>query len=416
MLTFQFYKTLKALTKSKNICIALSGGLDSVVLLHLLAQQPDLNLRAIHVNHGLSPNASNWQHFCEQICKQYNIPLQINAINIEKINQKSLEDLARQGRYQVFKNTLTKNELLVTAHHLDDQAETVLLQLFRGCGPKGLAAMPKVMQFGLGQLARPLLDFSKEDLRAYANSHHLIWVEDESNENCTFDRNFVRQNLLPLIQSRWPTVTENIARTAHHCANSTQFIEQQIACELPTLLDESKRCLTVSLLLTKDEITQSYIIRYWLGQLQLPLPNSKKLATLLTQLRASQDSTVLVEWQDVSVRRYDNFLYAFKTFQPHDSKLILPWDCQSDFILPNDLGVISLTQLSQQGLEIHTLKEVTIRFRQGGERCRLTNRKHSHSLKKLFQTWRVPPWQRDRIPLLYDKEQLKAIIGFAICQ
>jgi tRNA(Ile)-lysidine synthase len=410
-----FLQIVTQLTDCKNFCIAFSGGLDSSVLLHLITRHPQFNIRAIHVNHGISPNATTWANFCQATCDRYRIPLQTTSINLIKSNQQSLEELARRGRYQVFRESLKQDEILLAAHHQDDQAETLLLQLFRGCGPKGLAAMPQMMALGQGHLARPLLTFSKKDLQAYASEHQIEWQEDESNQNCDFDRNFLRNNVLPLIQTRWPNITNNIARSAGHCANANQFIEGHIAKQSAQMITETGG-LSIPLVSLQDEVTQSYIIRHWLTRLNLPLPNSKKLTTLMQQLNARKDAVVLIEWQDVAVRRYGDYLYASTQFESHNSKLILPWDLKSDLVLPSGLGIISIKALLQQGLDVSSLQNVTIRFRQGGERCRLMHRNHSHCLKKLLQSWRIPPWQRDRIPLLYEKDQLKAIIGFAICQ
>jgi tRNA(Ile)-lysidine synthase len=420
MLTHEnFFKRLRAYTHLNEFCLAFSGGLDSSVLLHLFCQcrqqHPTIRLRAVHIHHGLSPHADQWAASCERVCHHYEVPIDIIKIAIAKNSQESLEELARNGRYQVFRELLRGDELLVTAHHQDDQAETVLLQLFRGAGPKGLAAMPIIAPFAKGILFRPLLAYQREQLKYYANSQQINWLEDESNQNLVFDRNFIREALLPLIKTRWPTISDNLMRVAGHCAQADKFIEKNIAHLFNNLIDPGTNRLAVEGLLSFDKPIQNYIIRFWLQYLNRPLPSTALLEVLHQEILACrQDANPIVRWKDIEIRRYHNYLYAMPPLKYHDPAMVISWDLNEDLVLPNDLGTMSLSSLKQQGLNPVDLDQVTIRFRQGGERCRLPNRPHSHSLKKLFQEWRVPPWQRGRIPLLYSKNKLRAIIGYAV--
>lgn len=416
----QFLPHISSLTNATRFLIAFSGGLDSSVLLHLFVQcktfNPKLELRAVYINHGLSPNADHWQQVCHRTCDEYGVTLVIKKLQLKKKPQQSLEELARIERYQAFRELLADNEILITGHHQDDQAETVILQLFRGSGPYGLAAMPVEAAFGKTALIRPLLNFRRAALLAYAKQNDMTWLEDESNSNTTFDRNFLRQELLPMMEERWPGLINNLTRTARHCGQAKQYIEHSVQNLYLTIFEPATKGLKLSLLLEQDLVVQSYLIRYWLGQLAMPIPNTKKLNMLLEQLTCRHDAMPLVRWSNVEVRRYDGSLFALTLLQPHDVDTVIPWNLESDLELPADLGSISLQLLSDHGLDLSMLQDVTIRFRRGGERCRLLNRNHSHSLKKLLQLWRVPPWQRDRIPLLYSAEELKAVIGYAICQ
>lgn len=215
-----FHHIFKFTNKTKFL-IAYSGGMDSHVLLHsihdLRRQNPLLKIRAVHIHHGLNPNADYWVKHCSAICEQLNIELIVKTINVKK-NKHSLEALARELRYQEFIKIINTDECLLTAHHADDQAETLLLQLFRGGGPKGLAAMPKYKNFAQGSFLRPLLEFSRKDLYDYACKNQLNWIEDDSNENIGHDRNFVRHKLMPIITERWPGILTTLARSAEHCA------------------------------------------------------------------------------------------------------------------------------------------------------------------------------------------------------
>lgn len=422
LLDESFFSHLRDYTQKTEFCLALSGGLDSCVLLHLFheirKQNPHYKLRAIHVHHGLNLGADRWAKFCKEICHHYEIPLTIEKILICKEQGESLEELARNERYEVFKNFISDQEVLLTAHHQDDQAETVLLQLFRGAGPKGLASMPIYTTFANGFLLRPLLFYQRAEISAYAETKELVWVEDESNQNTQFDRNFIRKNVLPLIKTRWPCVSQNLMRVAGHCAKANGFIEANIQGIFLSIFDPSGKRLSIEKLLEYDEITQNYVLRYWLQYLGLGLPSTSKLQLLRPNLLFCRpDSMPVLFWKGVEVRRFDNHLYAFRPLLPHDASAIYDWDLRTGAIaLPNGLATISVNNLIKQGLEMVNLPQVvTIRFRQGGERCTLPGRTHQSSLKKLFNAWRIPPWERSRIPLIYAGEAIVAIVGYAIC-
>jgi tRNA(Ile)-lysidine synthase len=369
------------------------------------------------VHHGLSPNADAWARACQTFCDQYQIPIDISYIQLTKTPQESLEAQARMSRYSVLKKQLQPQEMLVTAHQQNDQAETVLLQLFRGAGPKGLAAMPLIASFGEDHsLFRPLLIFERYELEQYAIEKQLRWLDDESNRNIAFDRNFIRQELLPLIQTRWPKVITNLARTAQHCAKADQLLLQHHTQTFVSLFDPKTHTLSVSKLLVLNSEVQNHILRYWLQHLGYELPSTKKLQILRQEIvSCRKDAKPLIAWRGVEIRRYRDQLYAMTPLLNYDSSQVIAWDANHDLILPNGAGIITLASLTAQGLDLKTLESVTIRFRQGGERCRLPNRKHSHSLKKLFQDWAIPPWLRDRVPLLYSGKTLKAVIGYVIC-
>ncbi len=414
-----FIKQLRAVTSLKNFCLAFSGGVDSTVLVHLFNKfkqiEPNLSLRAIHVHHGLNQFADDWVISCQDICDRYHMPLLITYLNLPKKTKYSLEELARIERYQIFKTELRQNEVLVTAHHQEDQAETLLLQLFRGAGPKGLASMPMLTNFGQGFLLRPLLNFAKKKLLQFAEKENLNWIEDESNRDSAFDRNFLRQQIFPLLTQRWPSISKNLARSAWHCAQADHFIEAKIKLFFEEIFSSESKTLDIFKLIQHDFVTQSYIVRFWLKFLKFPLPNTKKIFMLLEQMvNAKIDSMPLLCWQEVEIRRFKGQLYAMPSLPAHDVTKIIPWDLKADLVLDQD-KIITRHELTELGLHLADLQNVTIRYRRGGENCRLPGRHHHHALKKLLQAWRVPPWERDRIPLLYTNEMLCAIVGYTAC-
>jgi len=211
--------------KSTTIWIAYSGGLDSQVLLHLCVQSKYMNkIKAIHIHHGLSKNADQWVEHCKETCQNLKIPLIIKYIQINEIKRKSLEELARHKRYEIFEELLEENDVLLMAHHADDQAETFLLRALRGSGIEGLSAIPQQRKLGKGILYRPLLNFSRMELQKYAHENNLKWIEDESNQCEKFDRNFLRKQIIPILKNRWKGLEKTLCRTAHIQTETAQLL------------------------------------------------------------------------------------------------------------------------------------------------------------------------------------------------
>jgi tRNA(Ile)-lysidine synthase len=422
-----------------------------------------LQLRAVHINHGLNPCAAKWSEECERCCRDLNIDSQQKSIHVKQALGESPEEAARLGRYTVFAELLAENDFLLTAHHQDDQAETLLLQLFRGAGPKGLAAMPSIKSFAAGFHARPLLDFTRHDLKQYAKEHSLQWIEDESNGNTDFTRNFLRHKVMPLLKTRWPTVTKTLSRVAKHCADASKIIEEAALQDLkenallrpppissvtklselempPTLsvkkiselgepatlsvkkLSELGEPLTLSVKKLSElgppsilsvkklsELTpmrQRQVLRTWISESKFPLPSALKLKQIqLDFLQAREDKSPHIQWKNVELRRYNHYLYLMKQRSLHHSLDIFHWDLQQPLLLPH-IGELHAINNQFEG------KQLTVGFRKGGEVCQLPGRKHHHELKKLFQLWNVPPWERNRIPLIYLDNKLIAVVGY----
>ena len=399
----------------KNYLIAYSGGLDSHVLLHLFARMRlrALNVRVLHVNHNLSANAASWSAHCAQVCGKLEIELLQLSVHAAAVSGKSPEDTARQLRYAAMLPVLTEQDILLTAHHQEDQAETLMLQLCRGAGPKGLAAMPALKKFGKGLLARPLLTISREQLRDYAQAHALQWVEDESNANPVFARNFMRHAILPLLQQRWPAIAKTLTRAAANCAEAQSLLDEMAAQDVAAAQGSTTNALSVGKVLMLSAPRQRQALRFWLRHLGFAVPGMLKLRQIQQDmLLARQDRQPRVEWPDVVLRRHGDDLLAAKPLVAHDATQIVTW------LYPQPLALTGLGELRSKpvigsGLAVD-LANVTVRFRRGGEVCQLPARVGRHDLKKLFQTWRVPVWQRDRIPLVYVGEELAAVVGWCV--
>ncbi|MEJ2621844.1 MAG: tRNA lysidine(34) synthetase TilS, partial [Candidatus Thiodiazotropha sp.] len=301
-------ETLNSLPQAGCCYLALSGGLDSCVLLHLLHQlSPQLTypLKAIHVHHGLQADADRWQRHCETLCADYAIPLISLELDLQSKRGQSLEALAREARYHAFAQQLSPGDLLLTAQHQDDQAETLLLQLLRGSGPAGLAAMPLLSEFTPGWLARPLLDESRQAIETYAKQHKLCWQEDPSNQDQRFDRNFIRHSVMPLLQSRWPAASVTLSRSARFSGEMLTLAREEMAVELERVKNSTTGALSVKALQGMSSIRIRHLLRYWFDSSGAPMPNSKKLIRIENEaIHGREDSKPLIVWSDWEIRRF----------------------------------------------------------------------------------------------------------------
>jgi len=378
-----------------NYWVALSGGIDSVVLLHFLHQDfPEFKISAIHVNHQLVPEAKAFENHCKKLCKQLHIPLTIKKINITKKPGESLEAKAREARYNLFKKLLKKNDILFTAHHLDDQAETFLFQVLRGAGLRGASAMPPISALGKGYLVRPFLSFSREALLDYATHQQLTWVNDPSNFDTQFDRNYLRHHIFPLFKKRWPQATKTFSRFAQHCAEQEILIAQFSEEDLKICHGDYLNTLKISSLLKFSVTQQKNILRVFIEKNNFSLPSEKILKEILKLCAARHDKNPIVSWGNTQCRRYQSNLFLLNTNNDRDEKLTSE----------------EMTWCKKNNIDLNTVK---ITFRKGGEKFKPHNSAHTRTLKNLFQEWKIPPWLRESIPLIYKNNQLIAIVGYA---
>jgi len=414
---------------AENYVVAYSGGVDSAVLLHVMQQllvdsdtlKLDLKiaskLEASHVNHNLHNNSSLWVKHCKQTCDLLNIPLTVHDIHLDRGNGESVEALAREKRYTCLEKHVSANTIVLTAHHQDDQAETLLLQLMRGSGPKGLASMPVVKPFSTGLLGRPLLNVSRADILDYAKQYGLNWIDDPSNFVTDYDRNFIRQKIFPLLQQRWPTAAKVMARSAEQCASSTDALQRLAADKI--LQCQGSKPLTLSCYQLKQpsRTTTQALIRCWLQQQKILMPSSKQLEQIIDNvLNSNVDAMPCVRLGEHEIRRYRDDLYVEHIFPEfaHTTKYMTPLDTCS---IPG-LGQFYFEKSVGLGFEWpdNGTKLLQIRYRQGGETCQPLRRTNQHKLKKLFQELSVPSWQRSRLPLLYDGKKMIAVADLLVCE
>jgi tRNA(Ile)-lysidine synthase len=372
----------------QHVWIALSGGLDSRVLLdvcHRIRADTSLEFHVIHVHHGLNPQADSWVRQCEAFCQDYGFDFQFSYINLDISSKVSLEEAARDARYQVFSGLMQPDDLLLTAHHQNDQAETLLLQLARGSGLKGLAAMPIIKTFAAGLHGRPLLAYSRQELLDYAKTHQLTWVEDDSNTNCEYTRNFIRHEVIPVLKSRWPSIENSLARTAAHCAEAQELLQEVALEKLEAVQGSVQGTLSASKLLSHRVAWQRLLLREWIALQGFPMPDTNKMSSILASVLSSAwDKNPSVRWGEISLRR-------------HRDNLHLVLDEKKVFVVGQGLSV--------------PFEGLTIRNRVLGETVEIVNRGRV-SLKNLFQEWQVPAWERGSLPLLFCGEKLIQVPGY----
>ena len=407
-------QALDPFPNAPRLWVALSGGLDSTVLLHLLVAARELrplDLAAIHVDHGLSPTAGDWADHCQRLCDQLAVPLTLRHLALQRQRGESLEALARAGRYAALSAIAGPGDLVLTAQHQDDQAETLLLALLRGSGVKGLAAMPRRARLGEAWLLRPLLGYRRAELLAYARAQGLTWIEDPSNGDLDFDRNYLRARILPLLAERWPACAASLSRSAAHCAEAQDLIAGLAAREIALIEGSRAGTLSLAALAARAPALQAAVLRHWLADLGLPTPDSRHLGRIRAELmRARPDRTPLVAWPGCETRRYRDDLYAMAPLPPVPGAGVLEW-LGGELTLPAGLGCLRL--LDRLGARLDPTAcwpaGLEVRFGARGLVCRPGDQPHQRRLKHLFQEAAIPPWLRPYVPCLFDGAQLVAV-------
>ncbi|MBT6419130.1 MAG: tRNA lysidine(34) synthetase TilS [Gammaproteobacteria bacterium] len=416
-LTAQYINSQLAPYHTANkLFIGYSGGVDSHVLLHLLANIPELKnkLNAVYVHHGLQAEADDWANHCQQIAADLCVHFQCVKVNAQALSGQSPEEAARNARYQAFKKILGKNDLLIFAQHRNDQLETFLLQLFRGAGLKGLSGMPAAINFAAGKLIRPLLEVEQQTIKGYAQQHKLQWIEDPSNLDTQFDRNFLRHQVIPLLEQRWPSLDKTVARVATHCANAQTLLSSNAKQQMNLIYEVDKQCLSVIGLSAHESLIQQLIIREWLELLGARMPSQKVMIAIQKDiLQARADANPLIQHDGNNIQRYRDGLYLVASKNTPDLQQITPWiDKSQPLNLPAN-GLLEL-KAAQQGISKTVWQQncIEVRYRQGGEKIVLPWRSGRHSLKKLYQEAGIAPWLREVLPLIYINGELAAVAGY----
>jgi tRNA(Ile)-lysidine synthase len=402
--------------QGRSYCVAFSGGLDSTVLLTALSWISDRflpgSLRAAHVHHGLHPDAERWVEQCRACCRALERPLEVLRVDARPAPGESPEARAREVRYAALRAQLAPGEVLLTAHHADDQLETVLIQLMRGAGVAGLAGMPADTTFGEARHQRPLLAFSRASLEEWAGAHGLAdWIEDPANAQARFARNHLRHEVLPAVRVHWPAAAAAVSRAARHCAEAAELVEALGELDARRCADGESLSVPSMRLLSPARCRN--LVRWQARRLGLPVPDERRLATLLGQvLDAAGHRQPQVRWAGVIAARHADRLWlmpASSLPQPIDS---IAWrDPHTPLELGAGLGVFALEPSATGGLRPECLEQVPWRVvgRRGGERIRLPGRAGSRSLKKLLNAAGVPPWLRLRMPLVEIDGRLAAV-------
>lgn len=401
--------------KHPHILIALSGGLDSTVLIHALAKlQAELSftLSAAHVNHGLSKQADAWAEFCANLCFSLNISLQIHRVTVDKNSGLGVEAAARAVRYAALytaQNSVDAH-FICLAHHQNDQAETLLLQLARGAGVKGLAGM--AVKDVERKLLRPLLDCSRVQLEAYAKQQQLRWVEDDSNSDTQYDRNFMRRDVLPVLQQRYPAITQTLSRTAAHLAEASTLLDALAQLDAVNCINHKQQSLHINMLHLLGAERQANVMRWWLASMQIAMPSTQQMQQILQQLlHAKSDSAVKLKVAESQyLRRYQGSAYLVGECEELPPINLL-WQGEEVIPLPNHSRLIFTKQMGaglafqRGGSDI----KLRIKNRQGGERFKPDLARPSRTLKVIMQSSDMPPWQREQLPLIFMDETLAMI-------
>ena len=421
------------------LLLGYSGGIDSTVLLHVLAQlatEMPLRLHAVHVHHGLSPNADAWVSACEAQCQSLQVPLQVMRVDLAPHRALGVEGAARAARYAAFSNAARAIDcrLLLLAQHRDDQAETLLTQLLRGAGVAGLAAMPLARRLGELDILRPLLHNTRADIEAWARQHRLRWIEDESNQDQHRRRNFLRHAVLPRLEQALPAASANIARSAAHLAQAAQLLSvmaredlQRLAGHTASMPATAPQALPIAALLALGELRAANVLREWCVWHGAPQLSTARMAELLRQMATPRgDASPLLQMPGWRFRRYRNLLFLLNNLS--DLPVLpgawsRPWQmpARGDAVSPqhwSELGGWLVPQWSVgEGLSLARLAVVLAdaalhwRLRRGGERIRLSAAQPSQTLGNLWQAQGLPPWRRQRLPLLWCGDTLLAVPG-----
>jgi len=417
-------------TITGRLFVAFSGGLDSTVLLHLIARANRAlavphKVTALHINHQLSEYADNWEDHCRKIAEDVGVEFLSSIVEV-KTDGKGIEAAARDARYRVFEQYVKRDDVLLVAHHANGQAETFMLRLMCGAGVLGLAAMREERNLSdsldSGILWRPLLDFSREDLEAYAKEHDLSWVEDDSNTSMNFDRNFLRHEPIPALLSRWPQALKQFSTASSHLSEAQYLLNDLAAIDLQSLGQRDERyghSIDYRACAALGQSRIKNLLRYWCEQKSFSSPSSDQLLQIEVQFfsTSAQLSSAVVSWGNCECRQFSGRFYimpSLKKFTAPDTDV--PFS-EGDDVISASLGLAGQLTVNISLLpEDVSMQDLSIRWRKGGERCTPIGRAHSQTVKKLLQEYQLETWLRDRVPLVYYKDDLIAVGDLWLCK
>lgn len=396
---------LPALADHARVLVAYSGGLDSTVLLHALNAVGVQGLTAVHVHHGLQPDADAWADAAARFCAAREIPLIVCKAQIAADDRAGPEAAARVARYALLREQMRPGDLLVTAHHRDDQAETVLLRLLRGAGVPGLAAMRALVELAPGRLWRPLLDQPRAALLAHAQRHALTWIDDPHNDDPRYARSWLRQHVLPPLRTRYPQIDDRLARTAQLAAEAAELLDERAAEDLAAMA--SGAALSVSAISHLSPARRHNLIRWWLTQQQFLAPFAMTLDRIDRELLAvSRDAEPLIRWPGCELRRHGDRIFAMAPLPaeppPGDWG---HWRSVEAPVLPPGCGKLVGRTAPPRPIRVRSL--------QPGESIRPAGHRQRKRSRNLFQERAIPRWVRRRLPVLDAGDDCVCIIGLA---
>jgi tRNA(Ile)-lysidine synthase len=397
--------------RTRRLCVAYSGGLDSCALLSALAQlrtRERFVLRAVHVDHRIQPQSAQWARAACTRARALRVPCRIVELSIERGRGESLEAAAREARYRALAAELAPDELLLTAHHQEDQLETVLLALLRGSGVRGLAAMSAVMPWAHTLLLRPLLSVTRAQLEHYARAHAIHWSEDPSNADQRFDRNYLRRSVLPLIRQRWPAAAATVSRSARHLAEARALLEQLARAELKDARDGV--AVRVSVLRRLPLPQRRNAVRYWIAERGLPAPDRRRLHEICGPLLAARaDAHPKVSWRGAELRRHADRLFACGVTARREHDAVEQWDWRArPWLRLAGGGALGLVRDRHGDVHLPALPPLlSVRQRRGGER--MQGPQGRVALKDLLQARGLAPWERANVPLIMHAGRIIAV-------
>lgn len=391
--------------KARHFYVAYSGGVDSTVLLSLMTKLRssfDFELTALHANHQLNPHSTDWEFHCQQVCDQFNVPLISCSLDLPS----SSEGLAREARYKWFDKTVKPNSVLLTAHHRQDRVETLLFNLLRGAGSRGLSSMRSKRPFNSSVLHRPLVHVARQDLISYASQQELTWVEDPSNQDNDYSRNHIRNVIVPALEDFRSDAVQNIARAAWNLEQENTLLKEVAIGDLVEVREHPKHPIDKSYALCVDDVQhltlnrQANLVRFWLQSLNLHIPSQRMLVQILEAFINPPKSTAVLQESGVQFRFYKGYMYVMSAIDQIDSDMSIHW---KDVYKPIDLFEkeirVDSTRKLRELYDSNNRSDVRLSSRNG-----LTNPKalqgHSLNLKKWLQDIGVPPWRRSAMPIL----------------
>ena len=409
---------LASIDPGKRINIAFSGGIDSTVLLYAankICDQVKHEIRAIHINHQIHADAPHWEKACLAYCQLINVNYLSIKVDISPHRGSGIEGAARTARYQAFAQHLTQDDVLLMAHHADDQVETVLLQLFRGTGLHGLAGCANSRPLGQAMLFRPFMNISRQQLIEYANENKLTWLDDPSNDSMTHDRNYLRHQVMPLLYTRWQGLRETIGRASQWQMESVEILDDIASEDFGG--DSHQEPLNLPAISSLNEKRLKNLVRWWIRKNGYLVPNAEVQQKIVRDVILSRkDCEALIQWGDCEIRKYRDNAYIQPQMPSHDPSNSYQWELHQPLSLPSINMTLSRNDLDKAGVLLPEISSLSVRFRVGGEIIKPRGRGCSKDLKTLFQEAGVLPWRRNRIPLIYHNDQLIYVWGYWISE